>query len=653
MPTTGRSTRSHLLAVTVGPFLLLLLAACTDHKEVATDTGEQAANEETGPAYNNDTAKPPNDTAPPPDPADMDGDGVANPEHGGDDCDDSDPETYPGAREQWYDGIDQNCDGLGDDDQDGDGYLAIEVGGDDCDDRRDSAYPGAPEVCDPYDHDCDGEPLEAGVCATPPTVAQSASHSWAGGYGDAFWPDSAGLVRPAGDLDGDGVGEAIIMAEWGAALYEHNDPEGLDWIGGAVAVVQPNGAALGGWVGDEVVFKRKIDTESSRLEDVGSAGDFNGDGWPDVFWVSYGGTSTYGKVGMMLGPRTEESWPSDETFLHEGASAFWNQAYAEDGFGIDVLASDLDQDGFTDLVVGTKMESPHLDAGFFLIQGRRLAGQEHEVWDETFIVGRDDETGETCLGSNIDDVGDLDGDGFSEVGVFCTLSTTQFRIASGVELLESDGSHLRDLTKWWMTGEESDRQCCQTHALEAAGDWNGDGHAEVAAIIKSDPTGHYEENHILVLQPQDEGMLSYTTDVVSDWYSDPIVSDGDGYNTEPAELASGDFDGDGTADLGFGVKGRLGSVKDEYAYEYSLHILPSSLGVGHGEPFWETSFRVDLAGDELGDRANCLMAGDLESDGFDDLFFCTTGPTMEGYSSAGQAWILPGWDIPWDDPDYW
>ena len=580
----------------------------------------------------------------------MDGDGVANPEYGGDDCDDSDPETYPGAREQWYDGIDQNCDGLGDDDQDGDGYLAIEVGGDDCDDRRDSAYPGAPEVCDPFDHDCDGEPLEPGVCATPPTVGQAASHSWAGGYGDAFWPDGTGLVRPAGDLDGDGVGEAIIMAEWGAALYEQNDPEGQDWIGGAVVVVQPKGAALGGWVGDEVVFKRKIDTESSRLEGVGSAGDFNGDGWPDVFWVSYGGTSTYGKVGMMLGPRTEESWPSDDTFLHEGASAFWNQAYYQDGFGIDVLASDLDQDEFTDLVVGTKMESPHVDAGFFLIQGRKLAGQEHEVWDETFIIGRDDETGEECTGIYLDDVGDLDGDGFSEVSVLCTLSSTQFRIGSGAELLESNGSHIQDLTKWWMTAEESDRQCCRSLALGAAGDWNEDGHAEVVAMIKSNPTGSYTEEHVVVLQPAEEGLLSYTDDVVADWYSDPYLRNGE-FDAYSGDVHAGDFDGDGAVDLALSALSETGD--EDAPYDYSIHVVPNARGIAHGEPFWDQSLRYEITGEHAHDNPYYVGVGDLEGDGFDDLFFGTEGATMEGSYNAGQAWVLPGWDIPWDDADYW
>ena len=54
--------------------------------------------------------------------ADMDGDGYEAAAAGGDDCDDANPEAYPGAEEVWYDGVDQNCDGESDYDQDGDGY---------------------------------------------------------------------------------------------------------------------------------------------------------------------------------------------------------------------------------------------------------------------------------------------------------------------------------------------------------------------------------------------------------------------------------------------------------------------------------------------------------------------------------------------------
>ncbi len=68
------------------------------------------------------------------------------------DCDDDDPETFPGQLE-LCDGIDNDCDGATDDDSDGDGFsVCLE----DCDDNNVNVFPGALELCDGIDNDCDG-----------------------------------------------------------------------------------------------------------------------------------------------------------------------------------------------------------------------------------------------------------------------------------------------------------------------------------------------------------------------------------------------------------------------------------------------------------------------------------------------------------------
>jgi hypothetical protein len=72
------------------------------------------------------------------------------------DCDDNDANVYPNGEEICADGIDNNCDGLVDDDcpvdLDFDGYLEP----DDCNDRDPLVYPGANEICDTVDNNCNG-----------------------------------------------------------------------------------------------------------------------------------------------------------------------------------------------------------------------------------------------------------------------------------------------------------------------------------------------------------------------------------------------------------------------------------------------------------------------------------------------------------------
>jgi uncharacterized protein (TIGR03382 family) len=88
--------------------------------------------------------------------ADADEDGVASCDE---DCDDSDPTVFPGA-EELCDLIDNDCDGETDEgmilDADSDGHLKESCGGDDCNDANSESYPGATEDCaDGEDNDCD------------------------------------------------------------------------------------------------------------------------------------------------------------------------------------------------------------------------------------------------------------------------------------------------------------------------------------------------------------------------------------------------------------------------------------------------------------------------------------------------------------------
>ena len=91
---------------------------------------------------------------------DADGDGYDSADYGGDDCDDARSDVNTGATEVWYDGTDQDCDGE-DDDQDRDGYLQA----DDCDDTDPDSYPGAEgldENCDEVEEDNSGLGVDTG-----------------------------------------------------------------------------------------------------------------------------------------------------------------------------------------------------------------------------------------------------------------------------------------------------------------------------------------------------------------------------------------------------------------------------------------------------------------------------------------------------------
>jgi hypothetical protein len=81
------------------------------------------------------------------------------------DCDDDDPSVHPNA-EEFYNGVDDDCDGTVDEgtvgyDDDGDGWTELDG---DCDDADGDVFPGATELCDGTDNDCDDEVDEDTVC---------------------------------------------------------------------------------------------------------------------------------------------------------------------------------------------------------------------------------------------------------------------------------------------------------------------------------------------------------------------------------------------------------------------------------------------------------------------------------------------------------
>ncbi len=136
---------------------------------------------------------------------DNDGDGFVNDA----DCDPDDGAIHPRADEIWYDGIDQNCDGLNDFDQDEDGYVATEFeaqqlesvaaeaqlpGGDCCDlndnispIQPDPAYDGVDQNCDSaddFDADADGHSTDVDrteATRVPDEICPDAQQAWVSG----------------------------------------------------------------------------------------------------------------------------------------------------------------------------------------------------------------------------------------------------------------------------------------------------------------------------------------------------------------------------------------------------------------------------------------------------------------------------------------
>lgn len=203
-------SRAHLTLSLAGWFLFIALALL-----IAISDRAPAALSKPGPTCVEDIAPPGGDgqvdvidllaiinawgLCPSPDP-DNDQDGWTV---GRGDCDDNNPDVYPGAPEVCN-GVDDNCNAVVDEgcdvDNDRDGWT---IGEGDCDDNNPNVHPGAAESCNSVDDDCDGQvdeglPLESpepgNVCAVALMLSNVAAHAAPIAY-NTF------KIYPTGDMD--------------------------------------------------------------------------------------------------------------------------------------------------------------------------------------------------------------------------------------------------------------------------------------------------------------------------------------------------------------------------------------------------------------------------------------------------------------------
>ncbi len=308
------------------------------------------------------------------------------------DCDDSDASVNPAATELCS-GIDDDCDGLIDDDDpsvvvtspwyldsDGDGYgdaasplsVCTEPTGfvadaDDCDDGNSRVNPAATEVCrNGDDDDCDG--TNTGCAAEGLLNLASADATVEGTVGSM----DAGAAVAMGDINGDGNLDVVVGATGARSSSQA--------VGGAYILF---GAVTGSLDIGDADLALIGDTRGEAVgASLGVGGDLDHDGIDDFVLGSCAPPTAVDSVGrafLFVGPLTAGGDAADADHILSGTDQ-------DDALGCALSTTgDVDGDGLADLLVGVPGDDAGAtDAGgVFLHVGPYSAGAfASEVWLE-------------------------------------------------------------------------------------------------------------------------------------------------------------------------------------------------------------------------------------------------------------------------------
>jgi GEVED domain/FG-GAP repeat/FG-GAP-like repeat/Bacterial Ig domain len=324
---------------------------------------------------------------------------------------------------------------------------------------------------------------------------------------------NGGLIATLGDFNGDGTNDLLVKGD--ELLLMNPD--------GSVKTTQQ----LQGF--DNIDFG----------DLVAAIGDIDSDGVPDIAVVG-----SYSKLSFV--------------FLNADGSVKRTQVVGALGERVNSIApiGDVDGDGVPDLAIGvTGGEDTNYDGSVYVLLMNADGTAKAESQIGSGIGGSpllDDTYG---FGASITSVGDVDGDGITDIAVGdlsggpAVDDYSQFRGAVYVLFLNADGEAkgYQRITDGIGGGPMLGDGAEFGSSLASLGDLDGDGVPDLAVGALYDSGGGRDQGAVYIIHLNANGTAKRTDKITSGTNGGPALQDGDEFGSEVASL--GDLNGDGRVDF--------------------------------------------------------------------------------------------------------
>jgi len=394
--------------------------------------------------------------------------------------------------------------------------------------------------------------------------------------------EAGSSVAITGDVDADGVADLVVGAPFGDGAVPNTG----------------HAHVFSGADGSELYLFTGTSGQDEFGASVAGAGDVNGDGFSDVI------------IGA---PKTDSSGlDAGRAVVFSGADGSvlytFDGAAAGDHFGASVSgAGEVNGDGYPDFIIGVPGDDTVGNgAGSALV----ISGK-----DGTTILLLLGDSPLDAFGASVSDAGDVNADGLADVVVGSPSAAFNGPVSGRVRVISgADGTdiYVRD-------GASGDRL---GFSVGGAGDVDGDGLPDVVLGAPLADANGQDSGQVLVVSGAD-GSVLFTFDG---------AAPGDHFGVSVA--AAGDADGDGNADVAVGAADAdIGGRPDSGRAQVFSGADGSVLRTIRGNSSLEQLGR-SVAGN-----------GDIDGDGFDDLFVgAPKGGSNGQISGSAQVFAIAPFD---------